>query len=52
MGSQNSTEEVYFILLGLSQYPWAQTIFLCLIFLSYIINLFGNSLILLLICYD
>ncbi|XP_058386776.1 olfactory receptor 13H1-like [Diceros bicornis minor] len=52
MDSQNGTEEIYFILLGLSQYPWAQTIFFCLLLVSYVITLFGNSLILLLIYYD
>ncbi|XP_046537588.1 olfactory receptor 13H1-like [Equus quagga] len=52
MDSQNSTEEVYFLLLGFSQYPWAQTIFFCLLLMSYIITLFGNSLILLLIYCD
>ncbi|EPY86637.1 olfactory receptor 13H1-like protein [Camelus ferus] len=49
---QNSTEELYFILLGLSQYPRAQAIFFCLLLMSYIITLLGNSLVLLLICYD
>ncbi|XP_004439278.1 PREDICTED: olfactory receptor 13H1-like [Ceratotherium simum simum] len=52
MDSQNSTEEITFILLRLSQYPRAQTIFFCLLLMSYIITLCGNSLILLLICYD
>ncbi|XP_031538011.2 olfactory receptor 13H1-like [Vicugna pacos] len=52
MDIQNSTEELYFILLGLSQYPRAQTVFFCLLLMSYIITLLGNSLVLLLICYD
>lgn len=52
IGRQNSSEEVYFILLGLSQYPRAQTTFFCLLLMSYIVTLLGNSLILLLICSD
>lgn len=48
---QNSTE-VSFVLLGLSQYPRAQTAFFCLLLLSYTITLLGNGLILLLICSD
>ncbi|XP_045630204.1 olfactory receptor 13H1-like [Ursus americanus] len=48
---QNSTE-ISFVLLGLSQYPRAQTAFFCLLLLSYTITLLGNGLILLLICYD
>lgn len=52
MDGQNSTGEIYFVLLGLSQYLWAQTVFFCLLLLSYVITLFGNCLILLLICCD
>ncbi|KAM5207506.1 olfactory receptor 13H1-like [Hipposideros larvatus] len=50
MNRQNSSEEVYFILLGFSRYPRAQTTFFFLLLMSYIITLLGNSLILFLIC--
>ncbi|KAM9226007.1 olfactory receptor 13H1-like [Dugong dugon] len=52
MKIQNSTDGIYFILLGLSQYPQAQTTFFCLLLMSYLVTLFGNNLILLLIYYD
>lgn len=52
MDSRNSTQEIYFVLLGLSRYPRAQTTFCCLLLLSYIVTLLGNSLILLLIRSD
>ncbi|XP_039100029.1 olfactory receptor 13H1-like [Hyaena hyaena] len=52
MDRKNSTQEIYFVLLGLSEYPRAQAIFCCLLLLSYIVTLLGNSLILLLIRYD
>lgn len=51
MSTQNSTGET-FVLLGLSQHPRAQAVFFCLLLLSYLVTLFGNSLILLLICWD
>ncbi|XP_011377609.1 olfactory receptor 13H1-like [Pteropus vampyrus] len=52
MDGQNSTEEVYFILLGLSQHSRAQIAFFCLLLMSYVVTLLGNSLILLLIYHD
>lgn len=52
MDGQNSMEKVYFILLGLSQHPWAQIIFFCLLLMSYVVTLLGISLILLLIYHD
>ncbi|XP_058386416.1 olfactory receptor 13H1-like [Diceros bicornis minor] len=52
MDSQNGTEGITFILLGLSQYPRAQTINFRLLLMSYVITVFGNSLILLLVYYD
>ncbi|KAF6288720.1 hypothetical protein mRhiFer1_012327 [Rhinolophus ferrumequinum] len=52
MGRQNSLEEVFFILLGLSQYPRVQTTFFCLFLMFYVFTLLRNSLILLLICSD
>ncbi|KAM6223188.1 olfactory receptor 13H1-like [Rhynchocyon petersi] len=52
MDIRNSTDGIYFILLGLSQYPRAQTVFFCLLLMSYLVILFGNGLILILICYD
>ena len=48
MDIQNSTKKIYFILLGLSQYPRVQTMFFCLLLMSYVVTLLGNSLILLL----
>uniref|UniRef100_H0XHD8 G-protein coupled receptors family 1 profile domain-containing protein n=1 Tax=Otolemur garnettii TaxID=30611 RepID=H0XHD8_OTOGA len=51
MDSQNSPGGVYFILLGLSQYPQAQNIF-CLLLMCFIFTLFRNSLLLLLFCQD
>ncbi|XP_020859173.1 olfactory receptor 13H1-like [Phascolarctos cinereus] len=52
MDGKNDTSVTYFILIGLSEYPRAQAIFFCLLLVSYIITLLGNSLILFLIYYD
>ncbi|XP_068944367.1 olfactory receptor 13H1-like [Petaurus breviceps papuanus] len=52
MDRRNVTAVTYFILVGLSEYPRAQVIFFCLLLLSYLVTLLGNSLILLLIHYD
>ncbi|XP_036598668.1 olfactory receptor 13H1-like [Trichosurus vulpecula] len=52
MDRRNSTAVTYFILVGLSEYPRAQVIFFCLLLVSYLVTLLGNSLILLLIHYD
>ncbi|XP_068944392.1 olfactory receptor 13H1-like [Petaurus breviceps papuanus] len=48
---RNGTAVTYFILLGLSEYPRAQVIF-CLLLVSYLVTLLGNTLILLLIHSD
>ncbi|XP_074153756.1 olfactory receptor 13H1-like [Sminthopsis crassicaudata] len=52
MDGKNDTSVTYFILIGLSEYPRAQVIFFCLLLISYLMTLLGNSLILLLIYYD
>ncbi|XP_020859152.1 olfactory receptor 13H1-like [Phascolarctos cinereus] len=52
MDSRNSTTVTYFILVGLAEYPRAQIIFFCLLLVSYLVTMLGNSLILLLIHYD
>ncbi|XP_044522433.1 olfactory receptor 13H1-like [Gracilinanus agilis] len=52
MDGKNNTPETYFILVGLSEYPKAQAIFFCLLLVSYLVILLGNSLILFLIHYD
>ncbi|XP_051847401.1 olfactory receptor 13H1-like [Antechinus flavipes] len=52
MDEGNETDVTYFILVGLSEYPRAQVIFFCLLLMSYLIILLGNSLILFLIHYD
>ncbi|XP_043846781.1 olfactory receptor 13H1-like [Dromiciops gliroides] len=52
MDGGNETDVTYFILIGLSEYPRAQVIFFCLLLMSYLIILLGNSLILFLIHYD
>ncbi|XP_043849890.1 olfactory receptor 13H1-like [Dromiciops gliroides] len=52
MDGRNTTAVTYFILIGLSEYPRAQVIFLCLLLVSYLVTLLGNVLILFLIHYD
>uniref|UniRef100_A0A5F8H486 Olfactory receptor n=1 Tax=Monodelphis domestica TaxID=13616 RepID=A0A5F8H486_MONDO len=52
MDGRNDTAVTYFILLGLSEYPRAQAIFFCLLLVSYLTTVLGNSLILFLIHYD
>ncbi|XP_074048877.1 olfactory receptor 13H1-like [Macrotis lagotis] len=52
MGERNNTDVTYFILVGLSEHPRAQVIFFCLLLVSYLIILLGNSLILFLVQYD
>ncbi|XP_074048879.1 olfactory receptor 13H1-like [Macrotis lagotis] len=52
MDGRNSTAVTYFILVGLSEHPRAQIIFFCMILVSYLVILLGNSLILFLIHYD
>ncbi|XP_068944370.1 olfactory receptor 13H1-like [Petaurus breviceps papuanus] len=52
MDGKNHTAVTYFILVGLSEHPRAQAIFFCLLLMSYLIILLGNSLILILIHYD
>ncbi|XP_043846782.1 olfactory receptor 13H1-like [Dromiciops gliroides] len=52
MDGRNTTAVTYFILTGLSEYPRAQIIFFCLLLVSYLVILLGNSLILFLIHYD
>ncbi|XP_074048870.1 olfactory receptor 13H1-like [Macrotis lagotis] len=52
MDGRNSTALTYFILVGLSEHPRAQVIFFCLVLVSYLVILLGNSLILFLIHYD
>ncbi|XP_022347634.1 olfactory receptor 13H1-like [Enhydra lutris kenyoni] len=47
-GGQNSGEETYFVLLGLSRCLWATTVF-CLLILTCVVTVFGNGLILLLL---
>ncbi|XP_074048891.1 olfactory receptor 13H1-like [Macrotis lagotis] len=52
MERRNGTDVTYFVLVGFSEYPRVQVIFFCVLLLSYLITLLGNSLILLLIYYD
>ncbi|XP_072463822.1 olfactory receptor 13H1-like [Notamacropus eugenii] len=52
MDGRNNTAVTYFILIGLSKHPRAQTVFFCLLLMSYLVTLLGNILILLLIHYD
>ncbi|XP_043846740.1 olfactory receptor 13H1-like [Dromiciops gliroides] len=52
MEGRNNTAMTYFILVGLSGHPRAQVILFCLLLVSYLIILLGNSLILFLVQYD
>ncbi|XP_068944369.1 olfactory receptor 13H1-like [Petaurus breviceps papuanus] len=52
MDGRNNTAVTYFILVGLSEHPRAQVIFFCLLLVSYLVILLGNSLILFLVQYD
>ncbi|XP_020859154.1 olfactory receptor 13H1 [Phascolarctos cinereus] len=52
MDGTNDTAVTYFILVGLSEHPGAQAIFFCLLLMSYLVTLLGNTLILFLIHYD
>ncbi|XP_074048869.1 olfactory receptor 13H1-like [Macrotis lagotis] len=52
MDGRNDTAVTYFILIGLSEYPRVQVIFFCLLLVSYLVTLLGNTLILFLIHYD
>ncbi|XP_054859808.1 olfactory receptor 13H1-like [Eublepharis macularius] len=52
MGATNETMVTEFILIGLSEYPIAQTVFFCLLLMTYLITFLGNGLIVILIIAD
>ncbi|XP_043846776.1 olfactory receptor 13H1-like [Dromiciops gliroides] len=52
MDRRNHTDVNYFILVGLSEYPRVQIFFFCVLLVSYLVTVLGNSLILFLIHYD
>ncbi|XP_054859795.1 olfactory receptor 13H1-like [Eublepharis macularius] len=52
MGSPNETRVTEFILIGLSEHPRAQAVFFFFLLMAYLISLFGNGLIVILIIAD